>query len=423
MLPALLLAAIVAQPIINLPPEEPEAPETVISPIDGLAVGMRQISDTELVRGLQSMRLRTPGTVIGSYGQFNLEYTGADGQPLAGNATVKRLVIFVSHHFSDNVRAYTEIEWENAVACSTCVGEVEIEQGFVDWDVLPWLSVRAGLILVPMGIINQWHEPPVFHGVNRPAVDTWIIPTTWRELGAGVTGRFADLWRYELYAMTSPDVLHLGPQGLRNASALGGNAPANGYMFAGRLEAEPLLGVVLGLSGVAGDMGDAVRFFNAAHVRSRLTTPLVGAALDGRWRRSGLEARVEAAGFWLPKAGALLESLREDGTLQFPSPDQAGPVPTFLYGVYGEVAYDVLRYSGQTQQQLLPFVRVEGYDTQAVVPAGFSRLLAQAGVEITAGLSYRPIWQLVFKADAQRFIATRTGARETRINGGMGYMF
>lgn len=423
MLAFVLLHAALAQPVINLPPEEPEAPQTMVSPVDGLALGMRQISDTELVRGLQSMRLRTPGTVIGSYGQFNLEYAGPDDGPLVGNATVKRLVLFVSHHFSDSVRAYTEIEWENAVACSTCVGEVEIEQGFVDWDVLPWLSIRAGLILVPMGIINQWHEPPVFHGVNRPSVDTWIIPTTWRELGAGVVGRFGEMWRYELYAMTSPDALKLGPLALRHASALGGNVPANGYMFSGRLEAEPLLGAVVGLSGVAGDMGDAVRFFNASHVRSRLTTPLFGAAFDGRWRRHGLEARVEAAAFWLPKAAALMGALRQDGSTLLPSPQEAGPVPSFLYGAYGEVAYDVLHPWGKTQQQLLPFLRVEGYDTQAAVPAGFSRLLARAGVEVTAGLSYRPIWQLVFKADYQRLTATRTGAHETRVNAGMGYMF
>lgn len=87
----------------------------------------------------------------------------------------------------------TEIEFEH-------VSEVYVEQAFLDYELTDWMSLRGGLLLIPMGIINQYHEPPSFNGVERPLIDTRIAPTTWREIGAGIAGRISSLIvRYQLY--------------------------------------------------------------------------------------------------------------------------------------------------------------------------------------------------------------------------------
>ena len=68
-------------------------------------------------------------------------------------------------------------------------GELELEQAYVDFLIARQFNVRAGMLLAPVGIINERHEPPVFHGVERPFVDTVIIPTTWFDARGGRSRR------------------------------------------------------------------------------------------------------------------------------------------------------------------------------------------------------------------------------------------
>lgn len=408
-------------PIVEIPAVE-STPSPTTSSSSAIELGTGKVADYVLVRGLQNERLRGGGTVLGSYGEFNLKYLGVGPDaPFTGTATVRRLVLFVAHNFSRHFRGYIELESENAVACSTCKGSFEVEQGFVEWEPgLLDLKLRGGLLLVPFGIVNQWHEPTVFHGVERPSVDQLIVPTTWRELGVGGLVSVFEGAHLELYAMTSPDARELGPSGLAPARTVGSLAPANSWLVSARFEYEPLLGVVLGVSGIGADLGGGPRFFDASGAPSDLHLPLYGAGFDARWRRSGLEARMFGAGFFLPKSGALMASHRSDGSPLFPP--GSGPVPTRMLGGYVEVAYDVLRWFATTEQQFLPFVRVEAYDTQAAVPNGASRDPLRSVRELTFGLSYRPIQQVVVKLDGQLRNRKR-GLDERQINAGLGYVF
>ncbi len=98
------------------------------------------------------------------------------------------------------------------------------------------LYLRAGVILVPMGIINQWHEPPIFNGVERPQVGRVIIPTTWREGGVGIWGQPTDSIRYELYVMGGLDASGFsGATGLRGGRLKVTQAELNGPAFTGRV--------------------------------------------------------------------------------------------------------------------------------------------------------------------------------------------
>jgi hypothetical protein len=270
----------------------------------------------------------------------------------------------------------------------------------------------------------------VFHGVERPRVDEVVVPSTWREMGVGLVGTPREGIHYELNLTTSLDATAFGPQGFANGRGNASLQPAGSWQLAGRFEVEPFLGVLMGASGIVGDVGGALwgdtPFFDVNGDRLKLALPLYGLNFDARIRRFGLEARAVYVGLFLPNAGDLLQTRRADGSAFFPSSKvdgiTGGAVPTRLQGVYLEVAYDVFRPFHFTTHQLLPFVRVEFYDTQEGVPDGFDRNAFFTVREATFGLSYRPIQQVVVKAEAQ--LRNRVlGPDELQANAGLGFMF
>jgi len=108
-------------------------------------------------------------------------------------ADLHRFVLMVGHSFSDRLKFWSEVEIEHAfVEGAEESGEVAIEQAYVDLMLHRRFNVRAGMVLMPIGIVNERHEPPTFHGVERTFVDTVIVPTTWRDIGVGA---FGDLGR------------------------------------------------------------------------------------------------------------------------------------------------------------------------------------------------------------------------------------
>jgi hypothetical protein len=412
-------------PVIEMPPAEPVSPKA--APADEPAIRFGSSADREdaLLRGLGPERMAQRSTVIGGYGQFVLNSlrTGPDDEnDFVTQANLRRIVLFVAHPITDDIRVYSEFEWENALVCDGCNGSTEVEQAFVEWQLVgEALALRAGLVLVPMGIINQWHEPPVFHGVDRPQVDTVIIPTTWRELALGVVGKLGEMWRYELYLSTTLDPLRLDAGGLAPALSFGSLARANAFAVNGRIEIEPVLGVVAGAAFFASDLGGNAAYYGRNGNERDLTLPLIGYALDARMRRWGFEARAVWAQFFFPNSGDLLDSYREDGSPNFPNVENTGPIAERMQGGYIELAYDVfhLLHMGH---ELLPFIRLETYDTQAAVPEGYDARSDLDVHEFTAGLSYRPIPQLVFKSDLQ-LRDRHYGLDEIQLNAGFGYMF
>jgi len=410
-------------PVIEMPPEESAPAAAAPSAGPGIELGVAPRSDS-LSRGLTEARLAQPSTVIGGYGQFVLSaLKPGNADEFNARANVRRLVLFVAHPITDDIRVYTELEWENVIACGSCQGSVELEQAFVHARLAgDALAFRAGLMLVPMGIINQWHEPPVFHGVERPNVDNLIIPSTWRELGAGFTGTLASqLFRYELYLTTTLNPLRLGENGIGGGRTLGSLAPAKAFAVTGRAEVEPVLGAIAGASFFVSDLGANGDYYRQSGRERSLRLPLIGYALDARARRWGFEARILWSQFFFPNAGDLIAAYRDDGSLLFPPEATIGTVPTRMQGGYVELAYDALSLL-HVSHQLLAFVRLETYDTQAAVPSGYKRNPNLDIDELTVGLTYRPVTQLVFKTDLQ-LRDRRLGWDEVQWNLGFGYMF
>src|SRR5262245_7383420 len=134
-----------------------------------------------------------------------------------------RFVLLINHSFSSNLRFVGELELEHAlVEGLEEKGEIELEQAYLDFLLKREFNARAGMVLMPIGIINERHEPPVYHGVERPFVDTVIIPTTWFEAGAGVHG---ELWRgirYRGYVTAALDALEFSAaEGIREGPQQG----------------------------------------------------------------------------------------------------------------------------------------------------------------------------------------------------------
>ena len=402
-------------PTIILAPGEPE-PEAPQAGEYGRDPG----AEVDPLRGMQAARFaRAAKTSVGGYGELHLNIFKPEDTPARARLDMHRLVLFIAHNFNDRFRFYTELELEHAFVAEAggvaVPGSFGIEQAFIDWRLLKGTSealyFRGGVILVPMGIINQWHEPPIFHGVERPLVDRVIIPTTWREGGVGVWGEPIEGLRYEFYVMSGLDASGFsGSSGLRGGRLQITQATLNGPAFTGRLEWEPTLGMVLGVAPYFGLAGPRELDVNVR---------VGGAAADWRIRRKGFESRALIAYFHVSDTDAL-RTIPAGGT------DPVSDVGENLFGVYGEIAYNVIYYV-DTPMELLPFVRLDYYDTtfEESDPA----FDLPAFLVPTVGLSYRPIQQVVFKFDYQFVRASSVDnpanavTNENRWNVGLGWMF
>jgi len=141
----------------------------------------------------------TERTQIGSYGEMhynNLEDqndTGKDKNEL----DFHRFVLFLGHDFTDTTRMFSEVELEHSIAGDDQNGEIELEQAYIEHDLNSTTHMKAGLFLIPVGILNQTHEPDTFYGVERNNVERNIIPTTWWEGGLALNGEIAPGWNYD----------------------------------------------------------------------------------------------------------------------------------------------------------------------------------------------------------------------------------
>ncbi len=141
-------------------------------------------------------------TAVGGYGELHYNNLNGDGGASdLDEIDFHRFVLFFGHAFNDRTRFFSELEIEHALVEDTDdgsgPGEVELEQAYLEYDVTDALSAKGGLFLVPVGILNETHEPPTFYGVERNPVEAAIIPSTWWEGGAGLSGSFGDGFSFD----------------------------------------------------------------------------------------------------------------------------------------------------------------------------------------------------------------------------------
>ena len=183
-------------------------------------------------------------TFIGGYGELHVNQLNnklATGKDLK-EIDFHRFVVLIGHEFSDTVRFFSEVELEHSVAGEGKKGEIELEQAYIEWDYAANHSLRSGVFLVPVGILNETHEPDTFYGVERNSIEKNIIPTTWWEAGVNFKGELAEGWSYDAAVHSG---LHLAPGKfkVRDGRQKVSNAPAEDFAYTGRIKYNGIAGL------------------------------------------------------------------------------------------------------------------------------------------------------------------------------------
>jgi hypothetical protein len=187
-------------------------------------------------------------TTFGGYGE--LHYNNLDRDDSAASKDemdFHRFVMFTGHQFSDDVRFFSELEVEHSIAGDGQPGEVELEQAYIEWDFAGHNSAKAGLFLLPIGIINETHEPNTFYGTERNNIEKNIIPATWWEGGAAMHGEISPGLSYDV-AAHSGLYLESGEYKPRDGRQKVGKAKADDLAFTGRLKYTAIPGLELAAS-------------------------------------------------------------------------------------------------------------------------------------------------------------------------------
>jgi hypothetical protein len=193
-------------------------------------------------------------TTIGGYGE--LHYNNLNDESNGGGDNTEldlhRFVLFFGHEFNSKTRFFSELEVEHSIAGDGKEGEVELEQAYIEHDYAANHSLKAGVFLVPVGILNETHEPETFYGVERNPVEKNIIPSTWWEGGLAFSGRFGEGFSYDA-TVTSGLNLNDGDGGLNHKVRDGrqkvSKAAADALAYTGRVKYTGIKGLELGLTG------------------------------------------------------------------------------------------------------------------------------------------------------------------------------
>lgn len=303
------------------------------------------------------------------------------GEP--GELDFHRFVLLFGHSFSSRIKFWSELELEHAlVEGGERKGEVALEQAYLDFLLKPYLNFRAGMLLAPVGLINERHEPPSFNGVERPLVETFIIPSTWRDLGVGITGDLGGGLRYRGYVMGGLDATGFSAEeGLRGGRQSGFRSSFRNPSKVFRLEYSGVPRLALGTSFYTGHAG-----FNLRTVNPRVDL----FALDGRFSRGPLDFRGILAHVWIRRAGELNDALRR----------QFGSNPNIarrMLGYYLEPAVHVL--PRRSRNDLILFTRYEKYNTQHRMPEGYLPLPQFDRSAWFVGATFKPVPDVALKFD------------------------
>ncbi len=333
------------------------------------------------------------GLSIGGYGEAHYRNEVSDKGGKDDQADFLRMVLYFGYKYNDWIILNSELEFEHAGSGSTVSsgdGSVSVEFATLDFLLHPAANVRAGMLLAPVGFVNQIHEPPFYFGNRRPPVERQIIPSTWRANGAGLFGEIAPGLTYNAYAVTSFNAKGFSKSNLRGGRQKGNREKANDWSFLGRLDYEPIAnwGWTLGGSAYLGDQGQGESYGPAAAPQR----------VDVFTQLYEVHTQIQRRNFHFRALGTTV--LIDDADVLSADPDINGPIGKQMLGAYAEVGYDILPLLMPTStHSLSPWFRYSWLDTQNNMPKGFTRDPAQRREFFEFGLHYKPIPQVVLKAE------------------------
>jgi len=340
------------------------------------------------------------GVSIGGYGEalYTHDDDGTD------TSDFLRAILYVGYKYNDNWILNTEIEFEHASTGEE--GSASVEFATLDYLHDPAFNFRVGLLLIPVGIVNELHEPVTFLPVNRSRTETVIIPTTWRENGLGFFGEHGS-FRYKAYIVNGLKGEDFTENGLRGGRQKGSKAESESLAGVLRFDWVPSSNIMVGGSVYQGDSGQSLDI--------GVGTTIVEA--HAVYNLNGWDVHALIAMSDLKDVAAL-------NRIRFPDEaDQDIPsVGEEMLGWYVTVGYDVFHSFDLGEKALLPFVRYEEVNTQVTVPNGFASSGKTDQQIFTVGIDYRPIDELVFKVDRVT-IKDAADGESNKINLSFGYVF
>jgi hypothetical protein len=367
------------------------------------------------------------------WGYGEIYYTHPTHVGQSTQADLARAVFGIGYRFDDRTVFNSEYEVEHAVSSADDVGEFEVEQFYVDHQLTPWASVKGGLFLMPFGLLNEHHEPTNYYGVQRNFVETLIIPSTWREGGAGLHGNTEMGLNWDVGVTTGLNLegWNVNPEDPLYRTALdlenNGVAPMQAtHQELSLANAHHLSQyAALNYTGVPGLLAGAAVF------TGEVAVPSLPAGLPGE-RVTLWEGHAR----WTPGA-AEISALYARGrfsntaTFNFDNPGASNPLPAEFLGYYLQGAYTVWQSGGA---RLAPFARWEHYDMGSSfegIPQGFTTVPAGLAADgkpwpqprdrvWTFGANYYLTPKVVFKIDYQTFDINED---LTRFDLGMGVAF
>ncbi|HET7712210.1 MAG TPA: hypothetical protein VFL80_09805 [Thermoanaerobaculia bacterium] len=350
------------------------------------------------------------GVSLGGYGEMiyqNVAGTNDSGARVTArdNADMLRAVLYAGYKFSDRVLFNSETEFEHG--STGAGGEVSVEFAYLDFLVRENMGIRAGLVLVPLGFVNEQHEPTAYLGSRRPLVERVVIPATWREMGVGAFGESGAIsWRG--YLVTGLNAARFTSSGIRSGRGNGAQSLAEDFALTGRVDWQPVVGATLGGAFYAGNSGQGA-LVNGQRLDARVSLY----ELHAQTKMRGMQLR----GVW--SRGNIADAAEINALNKLTGPASVG---RSFGGWYAEAGYDLATLRGFGDRSLVPFVRYEKFNTQRSVPTGFSLSRALDQSITTLGVQWNPIGQAVIKADYQNVDnEARTGTNQWNV--AVGYIF
>jgi hypothetical protein len=326
----------------------------------------------------------------------NPDFNANNGQ---SQFNIARAVIYVGYKFNDSWVLNSEIEFERAGK------ETEVEFLYLDHFYKPWLNFRVGNLLNPMGLTNETHEPTTFLSTHRPTLETLIIPTTWSQYGFGFFGDVGPI-TYRTYAVTGLNASGFtDEQGIQGGRYESDFANASRWAWVARADLTSIPGLLAGGSFYIGDASS-----NPVSGFDLVSVPIKIFEVHAQYNYKALDLRAMGAYSILSN----VDTIDAENAVALNN-----SIGSRQGGFYLQAGYDLMSNSTQS---LMPFVRWETVDTQISVPNGYTLNGADLIHEIDLGLAYKPIPQLVFKADYQWYLMGNNSGVD-QWNVAMGYVF
>lgn len=356
-----------------------EASETNYQPVQGLGPAAAHVYS-----------LKKSGASLAGYGEITYQNyskkrdNGADANAL-NRIDYLRNVLYVGFRFNDWIVFNSELEFEHASTGEGAEerGEVSVEFGYVDLMFSKHFNIRAGMVLIPVGIINEKHEPSTYFGTLRPQVERSIIPSTWRGIGVGAYGELAPSLHYRGYIIEGLSATGFSANdGIRGGRQDGSNAIAQDLGVTGKLEYTGIAGGTLGASFYLGNSGQG-----AADASGDVNAFTSVWSLHGEYAWQGLELCALYAQTSIDQADRVSVLTGE-------------AIGSSAKGFYVVAGYDVLpMILPGTSHYLAPFIQYEQLNTQASVASGYAANKATDRSTLTFGFSYKPHPNVAFKFD------------------------